>query len=138
MVLYGFSDTEERRLFLELIKISGIGPKQGLKILSTVSAEQFTAFLDSEDAAALSRIPGIGEKTAKKIMLNLRDKLVAKLDASVSSYGDLITALCSMGFEKRKVEAALRIVTADESITGMSQEAREQAVFKQAIIELSQ
>src|SRR5574344_288689 len=84
MSLFGFSDEEERQLFLELITVSGIGPKQAMKILSGISVHEFITALDGNDVKSLSRVPGLGVKTAQKIILALRDKLV-DMDSAASS-----------------------------------------------------
>lgn len=114
MVLFGFCEEEERQLFLELIKVSGIGPKQAMKILSGASVHDFLTALDQNDVKSLSRIPGLGVKTAQKIILALRDKLVtmdiegtgtaeANPSQAARKYEDLIVALSEMGYDKKRV-----------------------------------
>ena len=83
MTLFGFSDEDERRLFLELIKVNGIGPRQAMKILSGVRVRDFIAALDQSDVNFLSKIPGLGAKTSQKIILALRDTLVFTLDGNL-------------------------------------------------------
>src|SRR5574344_2990589 len=75
MVLYGFASTSDRALFLDLLKVDGIGPKGALKIMSNVSPSELTAVLDSGNLAALEKIPGVGKKTAGKMLLQLKGKL---------------------------------------------------------------
>ncbi len=70
MSLFGFSTVDERSLFLDLISVSGVGPKGALKILSGVPVSSFVEFLENEDVTALSSIPGLGKKTAQKIILH--------------------------------------------------------------------
>ena len=74
-VLYGFASTSERELFRALIKVNGVGPKVALAILSGVSADEFVLLVNRGDAAALTRIPGIGKKTAERLLLDMRDRL---------------------------------------------------------------
>ena len=82
MLLFGFASEDERSLFLELIRISGIGPKQGIKILSGISAEAFINALEKDDIAGISSLPGIGKKTAQKIILSLRESWLKKIQNS--------------------------------------------------------
>jgi Holliday junction DNA helicase RuvA len=73
--LYGFADDSQRRLFRQLLKISGIGAKLALTILSGVTADQLSRYVADNDAASLTRLPGIGKKTAQRIIIEMRDKL---------------------------------------------------------------
>ncbi len=74
-VLYGFGSEEERRLFRSLLKVSGVGPKIALALLSGLSVEAFARCVRGEDAAALTRVPGIGRKTAERLIVEMRDRL---------------------------------------------------------------
>lgn len=74
-LLYGFYDKYERTLFRALIKASGVGPKLALSILSGMTAQELVACMQREDAAALTRIPGVGKKTAERLIVELKDKL---------------------------------------------------------------
>ncbi len=74
-VLYGFATEEERRLFRSLIKVSGVGPKIALGLLSGMTVAAFARCVQSEDVAALTRIPGIGRKTAERLIVEMRDRL---------------------------------------------------------------
>lgn len=73
--LYGFIDKEERSVFRILIKVNGIGPKMALAILSSMSPEELIQFVQASDVTALTRIPGVGKKTAERLIIELRDKL---------------------------------------------------------------
>lgn len=75
LLLYGFATQDERRLFRELIRISGVGPKLALTILSGISVADFMATVDADDAARLTGLPGIGKKTAARLLVEMRDKL---------------------------------------------------------------
>src|SRR5699024_1057657 len=90
MLLYGFATRDERRLFRELIRISGVGPKLALTILSGISVADFVATIDADDSGRLTGLPGIGKKTAARLLVEMRDKLnrddlttVAATNASV-------------------------------------------------------
>src|SRR6201981_224107 len=74
-VLYGFATEEERRLFRSLIRVSGVGQKIALALLSGMSVAAFTRCVQSEDAAALTRVPGVGRKTAERLIVEMRDRL---------------------------------------------------------------
>ena len=73
--LYGFISLSDRKLFRDLIKISGIGPKLGLAILSGMDTEQFVACISAGEASLLVKIPGVGKKTAERLVIEMRDKL---------------------------------------------------------------
>jgi len=148
MTLFGFCDEDERRLFLELIKVNGIGPKQAMKILSGVRVRDFITALDQSDISFLSRIPGLGAKTSQKIILALRDTLVfTKEDAkpqNVASgaskkYQDIIDALVEMGYDKKKVlDVVSRLLKDNEEyVASHGQSAVEEWLFRSAVVALS-
>src|SRR5215813_8812937 len=76
-VLYAFATEEERRLFRALIKVSGVGPKIALALLSGVSVADFNRSVQAQDLSALTRVPGIGRKTAERLIVEMRDRLVS-------------------------------------------------------------
>ncbi|MBS0580562.1 MAG: Holliday junction branch migration protein RuvA [Proteobacteria bacterium] len=76
-VLYGFGSEDERRLFRGLIKVSGVGPKIALALLSGMSVAEFSQAVQAQDVSALTRVPGIGRKTAERLVVEMRDRLVA-------------------------------------------------------------
>jgi Holliday junction DNA helicase RuvA len=80
-LLYGFATEDERRLFRSLLKVSGIGPKIALALLSGISVEGFITCVQSQDVAALVRVPGIGRKTAERLLVEMRDRLKPAGDA---------------------------------------------------------
>ncbi|MFO7848368.1 MAG: Holliday junction branch migration protein RuvA [Spirochaetia bacterium] len=138
MVLFGFSEEDERDIFLELIKVSGIGPRQALKILSGIRAEEIVRHIEAEDAAALSRIPGIGKKTAGKIILTLRGSLTPPEDEeSPSEFGELVNALVDMGFDRKGAQKAVVQLAGSEEITAIPEKEREHEIFRRAIVALS-
>jgi Holliday junction DNA helicase RuvA len=108
MRLYGFCDEAERALFLDLLKVEGVGPRGALKMLSGVDREQFSQALDRDDLDALSAVPGVGKKTAQKIILTLKGKLTPIGDApSRSAEDDISDALVGMGFDRKIAKAAV-------------------------------
>ena len=136
--LYGFSSTQEREVFLELIRVEGVGPKLALKILSGIPADQFAAAVDAEDVATLQAVPGLGQKTAQKIILRLKGRLATTTaEGAVSgthvSREDIVAALTGMGFERRAarmaVDAAAKEVAPDE----LTDEQYERAVLTGAM-----
>ena len=148
MTLFGFLEEEERRLFLELIKVNGIGPKQAMKILSGVRVKDFIRALDQSDLSFLSKIPGLGAKTSQKIILALRDTLVFTEEASKpqnvvtgnsKKYQDIIDALVEMGYDKKKVLDTVAKLLADnaEFVSSHEQSAVEEWLFRKAIVALS-
>jgi Holliday junction DNA helicase RuvA len=122
-VLFGFGTDGERRLFRGLIKISGVGPKIALGILSGSSVEEFLRTIEAEDVAMLTRIPGIGRKTAERVIIEMRDS-VQKLSAPAapgqplepaaaqSPQGEAYGALIALGY--KPPEAARLLKNADE------------------------
>lgn len=74
-LLYGFAREDDRRLFRALIKVSGVGPKLALALLSGMSAEEFVGCVQSDDSAALTRVPGVGKKTAERLLVEMRDRV---------------------------------------------------------------
>ena len=125
-VLYGFVREDERRLFRLLLKVSGVGPKIALAILSGSSADAFAACIAAGDTAALTRIPGVGRKTADRLIVELRDRLaggdatVATLTtaAGVGPRGEALAALVALGY--RPVEATQMVDRAEADPAGAS------------------
>jgi Holliday junction DNA helicase RuvA len=138
MRLFGFLSVEERFLFLDLMKVNGIGPKQALRILSSTNVEFFSRILEDGDAAALSRIPGLGVKTAQKIILALKGKLTFREEIErTEQSGDLVLALEDMGFDRKKAAAVIKALTDELGAGGLAGAELEKECFRQAIIRLS-
>jgi Holliday junction DNA helicase RuvA len=98
--LYGFQAEEEKRIFTTLLGITGIGPKMALNVLSGLSLDEFLAALENEDVAMLCRIPGLGKKTAHRLILELREKLPAVSGSRDRAYDDALSALINLGYKK--------------------------------------
>lgn len=116
LVLYGFHSTEERALFLELITVTGIGPKGAINILSALPAHSLRSAIASGDLAILTKIPGVGKKTAQRIALELRGKLEqlpeVDLPASGSPQADAVGALLNLGYSQAEAISAVEQVAA--------------------------
>ena len=114
--LYGFAEEAERTLFLHLISVSGVGPSTAQLVLSSMTPEEIRSAIISENAALLGKVKGIGPKTAKRIILDLKDKLVkdggAEVSLTISSQNNTIreealSALVALGFNRIEVQKAL-------------------------------
>ena len=149
MTLYGFASAEERTVFLDLLKVDGVGPKGAVKIMSAVSSGRLMDVLEKGDLEMLEKIPGVGKKTAGKMMLTLKGKLTLRESSSTdmvrvtaaSPYADVVLSLASMGYDKKVVEQKLaqlvEVLTNDASFAGKSQKEREDILFRRAIVELA-
>ena len=138
MRLFGFAGEGRRNTFLELLKVEGIGPKGAVKIMGGISQDDLEKALENGDLARLEAVPGLGKKTAQKMLLSLKGKLVhSQNNSSVSSaYNDLVEALAAMGYDRRAASDAL--AKADAGIDkNLSSDAREKLLFKEAIVYLS-
>ena len=136
MRLYGFASEQRRSTFLELLKVEGVGPKGALKIMGGITQEEFEKALETEDLARLEAVPGLGKKTAQKMLLALKGKLSWAKPASESPYGDLLEALTNMGYDRRLAIEAL--TQAERGIPSDADEGeKEKLLFKAAIVFLS-
>ncbi len=139
--LFGFWSQKEKNLFEKLITVKGIGPKSGLTILSGMPAPALIEAIVTKDIAALSRIPGIGKKTAERMVLELKDKLFEGRDSvAVSESGDTatsnireeaISALEALGFKKRDAEKAVMKLKDSDKSEGVS------SLVKKALVNLN-
>ncbi len=105
--LYGFLDENGKRLFKSLLGITGVGPRLALNILSGSSVEDFLKALETEDVGLLTRIPGVGKKTAQRIILELRERLPVAGEKRDSLYDDTLSALINLGYKKVHAQEAL-------------------------------
>lgn len=118
LALYGFLRSSEKLLFEKLITVSGIGPKLAITILSGMAADEMVGAIRGNDVVRLTRIPGIGKKTAERMVLELRDKLpeagptAAPVTASMSAVEeDVLSALANLGYQRAAAEKALALAT---------------------------
>lgn len=134
LLLFGFFSKEEKEIFVKLLKVNGIGPKLALSILSGVPAGDFIEAVRNEDLVRLNSVPGIGRKTAEKIIIELKDKLKSMnvvsqhgtgSGRSSAVYDDAVSALVNLGYNKVQAEGVLgRVgVKKDASLTNIIKDA---------------
>ena len=120
-ILYGFGTAAERATFRQLIKISGVGPRTALGILSGLSADELAHAVTDQDATRLTKVPGIGKKTAERLLLELKGKLGADLGPSTAaasgSQSDILQALLALGYSDKEASAALKALPADVGVS---------------------
>ena len=126
IALYGFLRPEEKHLFEKLISVSGIGPKLAITILSGMPTEEMTSAIRGNDVARLTKIPGIGRKTAERMVLELRDKLppvgtdqVHVVPSLNAVQEDVLSALVNLGYQRATAEKALLSVEKNGSFDAM-------------------
>ena len=127
-VLYGFANESERALFRSLLKVNGVGAKMALAILSGMSASEFSRCIQTNDTASLVRLPGIGKKTAERLIIEMRDRLSKLLNlpssgvaapatltqAATSPANDAIDALIALGYKAADANRLVRAVEGDD------------------------
>ncbi|MGV8024984.1 MAG: Holliday junction branch migration protein RuvA [Anaerolineaceae bacterium] len=118
MFLYGFEKIEERDLFIQILTVSGIGPKLGLNLLSSLSAEMIQRAVMKEQDEVFSNVPGIGEKTAKKIVFMLKDKIAPLLEEAglagiPDTDTDVLQALVGLGYSLSEAQKAVASISRD-------------------------
>ncbi|MBE9563835.1 MAG: Holliday junction branch migration protein RuvA [Proteobacteria bacterium] len=127
-LLYAFHSLSERLMFRNLIKISGVGPKLALTILSGMSAEDFTRCILEEDSKALTKLPGVGKKTAERLVIELKDRLEkdsstalpgapAKIERQSNPVNDAVSALISLGYKAQQASQMVRDLDVEEKST---------------------
>jgi Holliday junction DNA helicase RuvA len=125
IALFGFADTREKRLFERLLTISGIGPKLAITVLSGISAERLVAAIRGGDHGTLTRIPGIGKKTAERIVLEIKDKLddLAVPVTGVPHHGaagdDALSALVNLGYPRPVAQKAIEVAIEKNPAAGV-------------------
>lgn len=142
-LLYGFANKTERKLFRLLIKVNGVGPKLALAVLSAMSADQFVSCVRNDDISGIVKIPGVGKKTAERLLIEMRDRLkdwqlsatpatdamplqldseqtfiTPLIDNAYSDKGDATNALLSLGYKQAQADKAVKLVYTE----GMSSE----------------
>lgn len=125
--LYGFISREEKKIFLKLISVSGVGPKMGIAVLSSMSVNDLTLKIATGDVKGLSVVKGLGKKTAERIVLELRDKIGASVDgaetlggetvSSADETDDAVIALMGLGFTRAESVQAVRKAKAEGATT---------------------
>lgn len=120
-LLYGFAQEAERAAFRELVKISGIGPRMALSVLSGLSVADLAQAIGTQDSARLTGLPGIGKKTAERLLLELKGKLAPDLGLSPrpasDAHADILQALLALGYNDKEAAAALRALPPDVGVS---------------------
>ena len=140
MRLYGFATRAERNLFLDLLRVAGIGPRLVIRILSGIDAGELVQALEGNDLVRLVQIPGLGNKTAQKMVLALQGKLTMPPASSSAAPGleaDITAALTGMGFGRREARDAVRAILRETAEFAGSGAEREQEVLRRAVARLS-
>lgn len=128
-LLYGFSSKQERSLFRLLIKANGVGPKLGLTILSGLTAEQFVTCVEQDDVTTLVKLPGVGKKTAERLLIEMRDRIQAlnlapefrplepiitgSVMKKANEFDDAVSALVSLGYSSQQANKAVKLIFKD-------------------------
>ena len=121
--LYGFATSAERQAFRDLIRISGVGARTALAVLSGLSVAELAQAVTLQESGRLTRIPGIGKKTAERLLLELKGKLGAALDApaggspAAGDSADILRALMALGYNEREAALAVRQVPAGTGVS---------------------
>jgi len=121
-ILFGFGTAPERDAFRQLIRISGVGPRTALGVLSGLSVADLAAAVTSQDASRLVKVPGIGKKTAERLLLELKGKMGADLGvagdgAAGAAHGDITQALLALGYNEKEAGAALKGLPSDLGVS---------------------
>ena len=121
-LLYGFGSAEERNVYKQLIKITGVGARMALAILSGMSVGDLVQAITLQEAGRLTRVPGIGKKTAERLLLELKGKLGADVGAvgsllSNDASGDIVNALLALGYSDKEAMLALKQVPAGSGVS---------------------
>jgi len=123
-LLYGFGSEAERATFRTLLKVSGVGPKVALSVLSGMSVNDLAEAVTLQESGRLTKVPGIGKKTAERLLLELRDKLKVDVRIAVggspeapSSNGDVLNALISLGYNEKEALFAIKQLPKDVGVS---------------------
>lgn len=120
-LLYGFLTPDERAAFRELIKVSGVGPRIALAVLSGLSVAQLSQAVATQESALLTRVPGIGKKTAERLILELKgrlgDAVGSTSNTATSGVADIVNALIALGYSEREALAATKGLAAGTSVS---------------------
>ena len=120
-ILYGFAQSSERAAFRQLIKISGVGPRTALSVLSGMSVEELAQAVTQQEAGRIIKVPGIGKKTAERLLLELKGKLGADIalpaHAATDAQADILQALIALGYSDKEASLALKALPKDASVS---------------------
>jgi len=122
-LLYGFGSSQERATFRQLLKVNGIGAKSALSILSGLSIDELVQAVALQETTMLTRVPGVGKKTAERLLLELKDKFtidgVAAMSSSQpkSASSDILNALLALGYNEREALASVKMLDKEISVT---------------------
>jgi holliday junction DNA helicase RuvA len=143
MTLFGFSSIEERTLFDQLISVSGIGPRTGHGMLTGLTSTQLRDAIRMNNLSTLTGIPGVGKKTAERLVLELRDKIlkedftapqgVGEPADRINTRNEALQALVALGYQRAVAEKAIRVVLRDRADEGQTTERLIKAALKEAI-----
>jgi holliday junction DNA helicase RuvA len=120
-ILFGFGTATERSAFRQLIKIAGVGPRTALGVLSGMSVQDLSQAVAAQDGARLTKVPGIGKKTAERLLLELKGKLGADLGVTAVAFGDahndIQQALLALGYSDKEAVLALKSLPRDVGVS---------------------
>jgi len=121
-LLYGFGSEQEKNTFKQLLKVNGIGAKSALSILSGVSVNELMLAVSQQEVSLLTRIPGIGKKTAERLLLELKDKFVLTGSTSAqpsakAATDDILNALVALGYNEREASATVKLLEPGISVS---------------------
>ncbi len=121
-LLYGFGSEQEKNTFKQLLKVNGIGAKSALSILSGVSVNDLMLAVSQQEVSMLTRIPGIGKKTAERLLLELKDKFVVTGSTSAqpsakAATDDILNALLALGYHEREAQATIKMLEPGVSVS---------------------
>ncbi len=121
-LLYGFASDDERVAFRQLLKISGVGPKLALSVLSGLSLNDLASAVANKDAGRLTKIPGVGKKTAERLLLELQGKFTVSASGSTNrvasaTSSDVLNALLALGYNEKEADWAAKQLPADASVS---------------------
>ena len=120
-ILYGFSSAQEREAFRQLIKISGVGPRTALSVLSGMSVAELAQAVTLQESGRLIKVPGIGKKTAERLLLELRGKLGADIgvpvNAANATQADILQALLALGYSDKEAALALKALPQEVGVS---------------------
>ena len=121
-LLYGFASVQERAAFRELIKVAGVGPRTALAVLSGMGVADLAQAITLQEAGRLVKVPGIGKKTAERLLLELKGKLGAELSGAAAlaksdAQGDILQALLALGYNDKEAAAALKALPTDVAVS---------------------